>query len=40
MQTEDNNLSMWTSVTVKDGKEGVVMNEVAHGGGTFMIDSR
>ena len=37
---EDNDLSVGASVTVKDGKEDVVMNKVVHGGGTFMIDSR
>ena len=37
---ENNNLSVRASVTIKDGKEKVVMNEVSHGGGTFMINSR
>ena len=40
MRMENNDLSVWASVTIKDGVEKVVMNEVAHGGGTFMIDSR
>ena len=40
LQMEDDVLSVMASVTIKDCEEEMVMNEVAYGGGAFMIDYR